>query len=118
MRYSRATLDELAVFCIILHPRVNFRHKARFFFKMMDMDGDDALSRQDLYKFFRQHAKNRTRWLQKMSFIEHNFGIFDSDLDGLIDFEDFYSLLNLEVKTVIYEELTVELASPEDQESD
>lgn len=77
---------------------------------MLDMDGDDALSRQDLFKFFRQHAKKRTQWLKKMSFIEHNFGIFDSDHDGLIWFEDFYNLLNLEIKTVIYEELTVELA--------
>ena len=83
---------------------------------MLDMDGDDALSRQDLYKFFRHHAKRRSRWMNKMSFIEHNFGLFDSDHDGLVSFEDFYGLLNLEIKTVIYEELTVELVSTDQQE--
>lgn len=83
--------------------------KFGFFALMLDCDGDDLISKADVFQFFQKSIGEESNGLgKKMAFIENEFEGMDNDNDGLVSVQDFCAKISEKAKITIKEILTVD----------
>ena len=112
MRDIKVHLFDLATFIngmAVFHAKAQTNLKLMFFAKMLDCDGDELISKVDVYQFFKKASGVENSGLgQKMSFIELEFDSMDKDNDGLIPLNEFVNQLCQKDVETINQILTVD----------